>query len=306
VLEQDDPATSEVLRRIGADREQWLSQLTGALVDRYPAQATEWRAAFGIALPGHAQPNGLRSTLQALAAQNGQGRLDALQRVAAACGALVYRAAWSVVTDKALADDAVLATFERAITSDDSVAWENGLASGMARLATTETLALDDDDHDHGAQNESPRSDCAEPGVEATLATLPRELRQAVVLRKVAQLTPTEVAHCLGIEPIEVEVRLQRGLRRLLAGLDLEEAVLAEQRLATSVRFSPAQHEHLVERLSEVKGRPASGIRKSTASERPQADKGNPTHSASAIGTTEASEPPPARRSWLSFGKRSA
>lgn len=157
----------------------------------------------------------------------------------------LYRTAWSVLKDRADAEEAVQEGYLKAFTAIDSFAGASSLSTWLTRIVLNEALgrrrsaerkirllreqsiALIDDYRENpmggSAASSSPEADAARGQVaellEQAIAGLPESFRIVFMLREVERLSVEETAQALQIPPQTVKTRLHRARRRLQAAL---------------------------------------------------------------------------------------
>ena len=155
----------------------------------------------------------------------------------------LYRAAWSVLKDRADAEEAVQEAYLKAFNAIDSFAGESSLSTWLTRIALNEALARrrsnqrkrrllqeqavafieDYREKLMSAAPISPEADVARGQVanllEQAIAELPEAFRIVFILRDIEQLTVEETAEALQIPPQTVKTRLLRARRRLQVAL---------------------------------------------------------------------------------------
>jgi RNA polymerase sigma-70 factor (ECF subfamily) len=156
----------------------------------------------------------------------------------------LYRTAWSVLKDRADAEEAVQEGYLKAFTAIDSFAGASSLSTWLTRIVLNEALgrrrsaerkirllreqsiALIDDYRENpmgSAASSSPEADAARGQVakllEQAIAGLPESFRIVFMLREVEGLSVEETAEALQIPPQTVKTRLHRARRRLQAAL---------------------------------------------------------------------------------------
>jgi len=157
----------------------------------------------------------------------------------------LYRTAWSVLKNRAEAEDAVQEGYLRAFAAIDGFAGASSLSTWLTRIVLNEALgrrraaqrkrhllreqsvALIDDYREKlmggSATSSSPEADVARSQVakllEQAIADLPEPFRIVFMLRDVDGLSIEDTAEALEIPPQTVKTRLLRARRRLQAAL---------------------------------------------------------------------------------------
>ena len=157
----------------------------------------------------------------------------------------LYRTAWSVLKDRADAEDAVQDGYLKAFAAIDKFSGASSLSTWLTRIVLNEALgqrrsaqrklnqlgtqsvALIDDYRENlmggSAASSSPEADAARGQVarllEQAIADLPEAFRLVFMLREVEGLSVEETADALHIAPPTVKTRLLRARRRLQTAL---------------------------------------------------------------------------------------
>ena len=157
----------------------------------------------------------------------------------------LYRTAWSVLKDRADAEDAVQDGYLKAFVAIDRFAGASSLSTWLTRIVLNEALgqrrsaqrklsqlraqsvAVIDDYRENlmegSAASSSPEVDAARGQVarllEQAIADLPEAFRLVFMLREVEGLSVEETADALQIAPPTVKTRLLRARRRLQTAL---------------------------------------------------------------------------------------
>lgn len=153
----------------------------------------------------------------------------------------LFRAAWSILRNRAEAEDAVQSAYLRAFSSIDRFEGRSSLSTWLTRIAINEALGrarsarrrrahLDEpsvtslDEYREklmrgSMSGTSPDTELARGEIrkllEAAIAQLPESFRTVFVLREVEGLSVEETAEALDILPGTVKTRLLRAKRRL-------------------------------------------------------------------------------------------
>lgn len=185
----------------------------------------------------------------------------------------LFRAAWSILGDRAEAEDAVQSAYFHAFAAIGSFAGRSSLSTWLTRIVINEALAkaravsrrrarLDAESvTDLDDYREKLMQGSIERGAEATLALkqirgmieaavakLPRDFRMVFVMRDIEGLSIDEVAETLQVLPATVKTRLLRARRRLREALAPELQVC----LNGTFPFAGADCAALTERVVEA------------------------------------------------------
>jgi RNA polymerase sigma-70 factor, ECF subfamily len=159
----------------------------------------------------------------------------------------LYRAAWSILKDRAEAEDAAQDSYLKAFTSMASFAGASSLSTWLTRIAIEalerkrtaerqsqilrEQFVIDIDEYreklmagsdtPHSPEAEAMRAQIAKL-LERAVANLPEALRPVFVLCEIEDLSVEETAEALQIPTGTVKTRLLRSRRRLQRELDPE------------------------------------------------------------------------------------
>jgi RNA polymerase sigma-70 factor, ECF subfamily len=193
----------------------------------------------------------------------------------------LYRAAWSVLRDRAEAEDAVQDAYLKAFAAMARFAGASSLSTWLTRIVINEALqhrrtaekrqrilrersVIDIDDYRERlmAGSESSQSPEAETMrsqiaklLERAVANLPEALRPVFVLRDIEGLSVEETAEALQIPTGTVKTRLMRSRHRLQRELDPE----IREALQDTFPFAGRDCDALTERvLAKFLSRPAS------------------------------------------------
>jgi len=159
----------------------------------------------------------------------------------------LFRAAWSILKNRAEAEDAVQSAYLKAFAAIGSFKGAASLSTWLTRIAINEALErrrararraarLDDgavivmeeyrDKLMGGSANGSPDATLARAQIrqllEAAIGRLPDDFRLVFVLREIEGLSVEEAAEALGVPGPTVKTRHLRARRRLQAELDPE------------------------------------------------------------------------------------
>jgi len=175
-----------------------------------------------------------------LARRCGARDADAIRFVIAANNQRLFRAAWSVLKDRAEAEDAVQAAYLSAFGSMATFDGRSALSTWLTRIVINEALgrrraderrrrhleeegvAVLDDYREalmRGSESEGPDVSVAREQIrkllEQAVGKLPESFRSVFVLRDVEGLSSEETAEILDIPIATVKTRLHRSRRRL-------------------------------------------------------------------------------------------
>lgn len=159
----------------------------------------------------------------------------------------LFRAAWSILGNRAEAEDVVQTGYLRAFEAIGSFAGRSSLSTWLTRIVINEALGreraarrrkarldeesiLDLDEYRDklmaGSREGGPDGALAlkqlRATLEAAIATLPRDFRLVFMMRDVEGLSVEEVAQALELLPATVRTRLLRARRRLREALASE------------------------------------------------------------------------------------
>ena len=183
----------------------------------------------------------------------------------------LYRAAWSVLKDRAEAEEAVQDGYLKAFAAMDSFAGTSSLSTWLTRIVINEALerrrkaerrtrllreraVTDIDDYRERLMEGSQRPPSPEAEtmrgqaakvLEQAIGKLPENFRTVFVLREVEGLSVEETADALQIPKETVKTRLLRARRRLQQELDPE----LREALHGAFPFAGADCDRLTERV---------------------------------------------------------
>jgi len=183
----------------------------------------------------------------------------------------LYRAAWSVLKDRAEAEEAVQDGYLKAFAAMDSFAGTSSLSTWLTRIVINEALerrrkaerrtrllheraVTDIDDYRERLMQGSERPPSPEAEtmrgqvarvLERAIGQLPENFRTVFVLREVEGLSVEETATVLQIPKETVKTRLLRARRRLQQELDPE----LREALHGAFPFAGADCDRLTERV---------------------------------------------------------
>jgi len=183
----------------------------------------------------------------------------------------LFRAAWSVLRNRAEAEDAVQSAYLRGFAAIEGFQGRSSLSTWLTRIAINEALgraraakrrraALDSasvtviEDYREKLMQGSLSGTSPEKShaceqlrriMEAAIARLPDPFRTVFVLREIEDLSVDEVAETLGILPATVKTRHLRARRRLQQDLAPE----VKSALDGSFPFAGADCEAMTERV---------------------------------------------------------
>jgi RNA polymerase sigma-70 factor (ECF subfamily) len=161
-------------------------------------------------------------------AQEGAGAADWLEAAVHSHARLLYRLAYSVVRNQADAEDVVQETFVRAMRSRGGLKDVRNVRAWLARI--TWNVALDhrrkvpalnlDDLNESGVSPDVSAERIASQRqqldlVHQLIASLPRKLREPLLLLAVEELSSAEVGLLLGISEHSVRTRVMRARQML-------------------------------------------------------------------------------------------
>lgn len=156
----------------------------------------------------------------------------------------LYRAAWSILKNRAEAEEVVQEAYLKAFTGAACFDGRSALSTWLTRIVVNEALEckralarrkrnLEDADvalldeykaRFMGADAPSPESQLARSQIakllEAAIARLPDDFRAVFVLRDIEDMSVEETAEALGLMPQTVKTRLFRARRTLRRDLD--------------------------------------------------------------------------------------
>jgi RNA polymerase sigma-70 factor (ECF subfamily) len=188
----------------------------------------------------------------------------------------LYRAAWSILRNRADAEDAVQDAYIKAFTTGARFSGKSSLSTWLTRIAVNEalqrrraaasrrrTLELQDvtvletyrENYMSGSsQQQTPESDLARRQIakilEAAVAQLSDIFRTVFVLREIEGLSVEETAEILDIPPQTVKTRHLRARRKLMQALDPE----IRSVMSGSFQFAGADCERLTRRTLAAMG----------------------------------------------------
>lgn len=170
---------------------------------------------------------------------------EAIRHVVTVNNQRLFRAAWSVLKDRAEAEEAVQSAYLNAFAHIGEFAGRSALSTWLTRIAVNEALGrlrsqkrrsnqlkrqgvtvLDDyrEALMRGSQAEAPDAEVARRQlrlmIETAVAGLPDSFRAVFVLREIEGLSVDETAEALEIPPATVKTRLLRARRKLQATLE--------------------------------------------------------------------------------------
>ena len=170
--------------------------------------------------------------------------LGAVRQVTTANNQRLFRAAWSILKDRAQAEDAVQSAYLNAFAAISGFDGRSSLSTWLTRIVINEALgvqrkarrrrahldkagvlAMDDyrDKLMRGSQPAAPDSELAREQLrrllEKAIAGLPDAFRTVFVLREIEALSVEETAEALGLPANTVKTRLLRARRKLREAL---------------------------------------------------------------------------------------
>ena len=152
----------------------------------------------------------------------------------------LYRAAWSILRNRAEAEDAVQSAYLHAFAAIGEFAGRSSLTTWLTRIVINEAIGrarklarrdamapigeLDDDAAALASDSAAPEREAIRGELRRSLQkrieALPGSLRAVFVLRAVEELSVAETAHALGITDGAVRVRFFRARDRLRRALE--------------------------------------------------------------------------------------
>ena len=209
-------------------------------------------------------------TLCALIAQRDAG---AVRLVTTRNNQRLFRAAWSILRNRAEAEDAVQAAYLKAFAGIAGFEGRSALSTWLTRITINEALArkaaadqrrarlenaavpiLDDyrEKLMRGSHNAPPDAELMRGQIrellEQAIARLPEDFRPVFVLREIEGLSVEETADVLGLVPATVKTRHLRARRRLQQSLAPE----LKTALSGSFPFGGAHCAAMTARVIEV------------------------------------------------------
>lgn len=186
----------------------------------------------------------------------------------------MFRAAWSILNNRADAEDAVQTAYLRAFAAIEGFEGRSSLSTWLMRIVINEALGrrraanrrraqLDGtsvtvlDDYREklmrgSTSGTSPESEVARQQVrrllENAISALPADFRLVFVLREIEGMTVEATAEALGLKPATVKTRLLRARRRLQEALAPELGAI----VADSFAFAGGDCEALTERVVQA------------------------------------------------------
>jgi RNA polymerase sigma-70 factor (ECF subfamily) len=205
-----------------------------------------------------------------LAARLARGDPAAVRLVTTRNNQRLYRACWSILHDRAEAEEAVQEAYMKALRGMAGFTGASSLSTWLTRIAINEALGrrraaqararrLERESvavlqHFRetlmaGSSQRSPEAALIRAEVarllEAAIGRLPDAFRPVFVLREIEGMSVAETAEALGLEPATVKTRLLRARRRLQKELDPELAAA----LAGTAAFAGADCARMTERV---------------------------------------------------------
>ena len=196
--------------------------------------------------------------------------MGAVRQVTTANNQRLFRAAWSILKDRALAEDAVQSAYLNAFAAIGGFDGRSSLSTWLTRITINEALATLRKDRRRRAHLEARGvayldsyrealmrgSEAAAPDaalareqlrqmIERAVAGLPQGFRSVFVLREVEGLSVEETAEALDIPAATVKTRLLRARKKLRDAL----APDVHSALAGAFPFAGADCEAMTERV---------------------------------------------------------
>lgn len=207
----------------------------------------------------------------ALARRIGARDRDAVRLLTGRDNQRLFRAAWSILKDRAEAEDAVQSAYLRALSAVDRFEGRSSLSTWLTRIVINEALGrvraakrrrahFDEssvlvlDDYREKLMRGSTSGGSPDAGLareqirgllEVAIAGLPRSFRTVFVLREIEGLSVDETAEALGIVPATVKTRHLRARRHLREALAPE----VKGALEGSFPFAGADCARMTERV---------------------------------------------------------
>ena len=223
-----------------------------------------------IAAPITVEPFG---TDLALARRFAARDARAIRELTGANNQRLFRAAWSILKNRAEAEEAVQNGYLKAFAAIDSFSGRSSLSTWLTRIVINEALgrlraarrraakldeqgvAMLDEYRDRLMRGSAPAAPDAELArqqlrllIEAAVADLPDAFRTVFVLREIEGLSVDDTAEALAIPPATVKTRLLRARRKLQGALQPH----VGSALAGSFPFAGADCEAMTARLVEA------------------------------------------------------
>ena len=220
--------------------------------------------------PVHLEPYG---TDLALARRFAAREPQAIRELTGANNQRLFRAAWSILKNRAEAEEAVQNGYLKAFAAIDSFSGRSSLSTWLTRIVINEALgrlraarrradsldeqgvAMLDEYRDRLMRGSAPAAPDAELArqqlrllIEAAVADLPDAFRTVFVLREIEGLSVEETAAALAIPAATVKTRLLRARRKLQGALQPH----VGSALAGSFPFAGADCEAMTARLVEA------------------------------------------------------
>ena len=194
----------------------------------------------------------------------------AIRELTAANNQRLFRAAWSILNDRAEAEEAVQSGYLKAFTALDGFAGQSSLSTWLTRIVVNEALGLLRSAARRKASLENKGvtvleeyreklmrgSEPTRPDaivarqqlrrlIEQAVAGLPDAFRAVFVLREIEGLSVEETAQILDIAPATVKTRLLRARRRMQQALEPD----VRSALEGAFPFAGADCEAMTDRL---------------------------------------------------------
>jgi RNA polymerase sigma-70 factor (ECF subfamily) len=204
----------------------------------------------------------------------------------------LFRTAWSILKNRAEAEDAVQSAYLSAFTAIGTFEGRSSLSTWLVRIVINESLGREraarrrrrhldgtsvtvlDDYREKlmrgSMSGTSPEQEYARTQVrrllEEAIAELPAAFRLVFVLRDIEGLSVDATAEALGVLPATVKTRLLRARRRLQDALAPELKAALSDSFAFAGADCEAMTERIVQAWNSTAKRPGSGMERSSDS----------------------------------------
>jgi RNA polymerase sigma-70 factor (ECF subfamily) len=208
-----------------------------------------------------------------LAARAAARDSQALRLVTSRNNQRLYRAAWSILKNRADAEEAVQDAYVKAFAGASQFAGQSSLSTWLTRIVVNEALSRKRfaqrrkrwfesadvaqlEEYRNLMRARSPELQIAHAelarALEGAIAKLPDHFRAVLVLRDIEGMSVEETAEALGAPAATIKTRHLRARRKLRAALDPDfRAVVAE-----TLRFAGADCERMTARVLAAMGGP--------------------------------------------------